>query len=71
MKEDKKKILYNLLQTLKSTRAGEDIEDIIYYNMVSLGEYVDVVYDTGFIRRIDVTADSGIAMIRDICKEVY
>lgn len=71
MLEVKNEILYNLLQSLKATRAGKDIEDIIYYNIPGLGECVDVVYNTGFRRRIDVTADSGIAMIRDICKEVY
>lgn len=67
--ENKQHILKLLLICLQETRAGEDI---IGLRLVSDGykEYVQISYSTGFGRMVNVTADSGIAMLRDILKEV-
>lgn len=69
MKEDKQKICDSLLATIQLTRAGADIVDLMYLK-TAYGEIVDIAYKNGGRRRVDVTADSGIAMVRDIIKEM-
>ena len=63
MKEDKELILHYLFQAVKRTRAGEDVVDMKFH---SGSEDVVVIWKNGFRRLVNVEADSGIAMIRDV-----
>lgn len=65
MGEDKQKILDKLVETLKLTRAGIDIDTMEYY---APKQYVLIKFKSGFSRAVNVACDSGIAMIRDVLK---
>lgn len=67
--ENKQEICNALLETLKLTNAS--VTKLVYYQTAD-GEFVRIQYDEkGFsTNRVNVTADSGTAMIRDIMKKV-
>lgn len=67
MEENKQAILDALLPALKLTRAGADITELRYYKE---NDRVIVVYDGGDCDNVNVSLDSGIAMIIDISKAV-
>ena len=68
--EDKKAICRNLLYLLVLTRAGKDLTGCEYIiNPVSekaAEEYVVIRMKDGYMKRVCVTADSGIALIKDV-----
>lgn len=69
--EQKKQIIEKLLPVLKLTRAGADIKRLTYQDEGAAGEYVYgfcELSDSDHHFRIDVTASSGISMIKDICE---
>lgn len=69
MKEDKRKICELLLQTLQSTREYRDLVDLEYHdNSLTPDAYVFARFACGSTMRVDVSLDSGSAMIRDILK---
>lgn len=65
--ENKHEILVALVLTLKRTRAYRNLIDM-YLEQNSSGDYVVCKFTDCAIVSIDVSADSGIAMIRDILK---
>lgn len=69
MEENKQKICDSLLATIQLTRAGTDIVDLMYLK-TAYGEIVDIAYKNGGRKRVNVTSDSGIEMIRDITRRV-
>lgn len=69
MHEDKEKILEKLFQTLVLTRAGWNLMDLEYKRESGL-ETVTAVYANGTKKRINVSCDSGIALIRDVCRHI-
>ena len=67
MEENKQEICNLLLKALQATRSQSDLISLEYSQDEMLGvERVTAKYADGFTRRIDVTADSGIALIRDV-----
>ncbi len=70
--EDKKRICELLLPVLKETRVGGWIKNLEYIPDGPLGdEYVAVTFtNMHFTKKISVSGDSGIAMIRDIAREL-
>ena len=68
--EDKKNICRLLLAALQQTRQCHDLVDLQYIDQGG-NEYVNAVFSCGSGIRINVTADSGIAMIRDIAKSMW
>lgn len=72
MKENKAEITEKLFQTIRLTRAGEDISDMHYVNDPnSYGrEHVIITYANGYIRRVNVSMDSGAALIRDVMEVI-
>ena len=71
MDEDKQKICDLLLPAVQATRGGSDVTALEYIGSeISFLEYVDVRSQNGFVRRIDVSGDSGCGMIRDIMKNL-
>lgn len=69
MNEDKKKIVENLMKLLKQTREGSTIKNMTYRKGYGDSEYVDVEFFSGK-KTINVSMDSGTAMIRDIMKVI-
>lgn len=61
--EEKQKILDHLLLALRQTRNQADLEELTYE---PLTETVYCRFETGAARRVNVAADSGTAMIRDV-----
>lgn len=61
--EDKQAICDALYKTLKLTRAGSDIK-ALWYDKES--ETVEIVFKSGLKWPVNVNADSGSAMIRDV-----
>ena len=65
--ENKERITHQLMLCLLATRAGEDISDMSY--MKSTGdEWVNITFRDGSWLPVNVTADSGIALIKDVIK---
>ena len=66
--EDKNYIIQMLLQALRFTIAGQGIAEI-EYKMISNGdEFATIIYDNGCRKPINITADSGVALMRDILR---
>lgn len=69
MKEDKRKICSLLLPVVQATRAGWDVIDLEYTNNeFTDDEYVRIRYASGCTKKVNVTLDSGTAMILDVIK---
>lgn len=69
--EDKQAICDALAATLKLTRNQNDIAWIDYIkDDRSCLEIAVIAYENGTKKIVNVTADSGIAMIRDIMKVI-
>lgn len=68
MKEDKQKICDLLCEALKATRNQEDLKLIRYEEIGQDHQQVVLEYKNGSCRSVNVSMDSGIAMIRDILK---
>lgn len=65
--ENKKDIVARLSLLLKVTRAGCNIEKL---ELSEDEEYVIIKFLNGGTRRVCVEADSGIALIRDVIKDL-
>lgn len=65
--EDKVKILASLLTTLRLTNNLADLEDLELCRRFG-DEFVIATFISGYQKEINVTFDSGTAMIKDIMK---
>lgn len=68
---DKRRICSLLPPVVQATRAGQDVTELEYVD----NEYTDdaiirIIWADGSVTRVDVTADSGISMIRDVLKHI-
>lgn len=71
MEENKRAICADLLSLLQKTRAGRDIVDLEYHdNEFTDNAHVTIIWADRSTKIIDVTCDSGIAMIRDIIRHL-
>ncbi len=66
--ENKNEIVLRLKHLLKATRAGRDIEDMFLDEKQKI---LTIQYKNGSKRKVDVAADSGIAIIMDALKVIY
>lgn len=66
-KESKFAIAFELCSLLQCTHAGSDIDSIAISDD---GETATVIYDNGGTKEVNIAADSGIAMIKDIIRAV-
>ena len=64
--EDKQKICDKLLEVLQLTRQYEDLQSLIFMRKDVDHETVTALFTQGTVREINVSMDSGSAMIRDI-----
>ena len=69
MEEDMQAICDLLLKTLQATRDGARLVNLIYA-VEPKKETVTAVFQSGGERKINVTDDSGTAMIYDIMKHI-
>ena len=65
--ENMHKICESLGETLKLTSAGAGIDDLIYLQVT---RDVKIIYRNGFTKYVNVEGDSGIAMIRDVLRDL-
>lgn len=65
--EDKQKILDLLVPALQAMRDQHDLVSLIYEEKSDTRQEVVINYDNGS-RRVNVSLDSGIAMVRDILR---
>lgn len=70
MKENKQAICSYLLAALQATRECSDVVDLNYVELNEDEQLVEVVYPNESVIRINVSCDSGIAMIRDIVRRL-
>ena len=68
--ENKDAICKALAETLKLTRNHQDLDDLYYMVEANEDEIVRVQWMNGAHRDVNVTMDSGTAMIRDIMKAI-
>lgn len=70
MNENKEEICRLLLQTLKATRNLHDLTVLEYVKGANGSEIITAVFEDGYKQAINVTCDSGTAMITDVLKEL-
>lgn len=70
MTENKTLIVQSIFNTLKTMRAGQDIASMRYEGSEGYEEFVIIEYANGRAQSVCVTADSGIAILRDILKKL-
>ena len=68
--EDKQLICDLLLEALQATRHLADLKSLTYRYISAGNEIVEAVFCGNYAKVINVSMDSGIAMIRDIIKQV-
>ena len=66
--ENKQMICDKLLETLQLTRQYEDLQSLIYLRGGQDHETVMALFASGGTREINVSMDSGAAMVRDILR---
>ena len=71
MMENKEHILKLLLICLQETRAGEDITGIEIRRDNYSNEFARITYQNGFHQDVNITADSGLAMIHSVVEALY
>ena len=70
MKEDKQKILNSLCNALQQTNGFVELVSLEYVYHDENRQQVRVTFKSGYTYNINVTWDSGIAMIRDVLKHI-
>ena len=68
--EDKQEIINWLFQTLKQTVAGVGLESIKYEQLNNGDEIAVLMYDNGYRKSVNISCDSGIALMRDILRNI-
>lgn len=68
--EDKQLICDLLFEALQATRELSDLEGLTYRYISAGNEIVEAVFPGGYVKVANVSMDSGIAMIRDIIKQI-
>ena len=67
--EDKQAICNLLCATLRATRDQHDLKDLFYINQGPDDQMVNIIWENGRTS-VNVSMDSGIAMIRDILRAI-
>lgn len=65
--ENKKLIVQMLCSLLKRTRLGSNIKDLW---LSEKQDILEIEFNSGRIQKVNVEADSGIAMIKDVLKAI-
>ena len=70
MRENKQEICSKLLDTLQNTRNLYDLVSLEYKRISEYEERVTAVFANWHQKVVNVSMDSGTAMIRDIIKQI-
>lgn len=70
MSEDKQKIYSLLCKALQATRDQYDLKELEFEKLSEDHQIVTVKYENGGKQVVNVSLDSGIAMIRDILRNI-
>lgn len=65
--ENKEDIVMRLKILLNATRAGRDIEKM---ELTEDGDFVMIEWESGGTQKVNIAADSGVAIIRDVLKVI-
>lgn len=65
--ENKEEIVMRLKLLLAATRAGEDIDKM---ELTEDQNFVVIQWKNGCTQRVNITADSGVAIISDVIKAI-
>ena len=68
--ENKQEICNLLCVALRATRDQHDLIEIVYQRRANDRETATLFYENGSKRSVNVSMDSGIAMMRDILRGV-
>lgn len=68
--ENKETIIGLLLQALRFTVDGVDIEQIRYEQLNNGDEIAVIMYTNGYRQSVNISGDSGLALMRDILRAV-
>ena len=69
-RENRQEICDRLLETLKATRYYKNLRALTYVRTATGSEIVIAEWGKGRQQEINVTMDSGVAMVRDIVREL-
>lgn len=70
MREDKQQICDLFLKVLQATDYFSDLKDLVYAPGEYGQEYVVATFEGGAHKVANVTADSGVAVLKDILKQM-
>lgn len=65
--ENKKDIVMHLKTLLNATRAGEDIRGM---DLTEDGNFILLQWENGCVQKVNITADSGVAIISDVLQAI-
>lgn len=68
--EDKQNVINYLFQALKQTVAGVGLDAIRYEQLTNGDEIAVLMYDNGYRKSVNISCDSGLALMRDILRAV-
>ena len=68
--EDKEAVTAALFQALKTTVEGVNIAEMNYRQLANNDELVTIVYDTGYRKTVNVSCDSGVALMKDVLRAI-
>lgn len=66
--EDKNEITKALFQAIKTTVEGVHIKDMRYDKLQNDHETVTIIFDNDYHKTVNVSCDSGIALMRDVLR---
>ena len=70
MEENKVKLCAMFLKVLQETEAFSDLKDLQYTRLNSWEETVTAVFEGGYKYAVNVSMDSGAAMLHDILRQL-
>lgn len=68
--ENKEVITQALFQALKTTVEGVNMAEMKYQQLGNGDELVTIIYDNGYRKTVNVSCDSGVALMKDVLREI-
>ena len=68
--ENKELVTQALFQALKTTVEGVNIAEMNYRMLTNGDELVTIIYDDGYRKTVNVSCDSGVALMKDVLRVI-
>lgn len=68
--EDKEVVTRALFQALKTTVEGVNLAEMEYKRLQDNTELVTLIYDNGYRKTVNVSCDSGVALMKDVLRAI-